>query len=61
MDPTEGHAEVTGEDVAKNVDAVKDRIGYMAQRFGLYGDLTVEENMTFYSDLFGVSGAERTH
>ena len=51
MDPTEGDAEVTGEDVAKNVDAVKDRIGYMAQRFGLYGDLTVEENMTFYSDL----------
>jgi ABC-2 type transport system ATP-binding protein len=60
MDATEGDAEVTGEDVARNVDAVKDRIGYMAQRFGLYGDLTVEENMTFYSDLFGVSGAERT-
>jgi HlyD family secretion protein len=35
---------------------VKDRIGYMAQRFGLYGDLTVEENMNFYADLFGILG-----
>ncbi len=34
---------------------VKDQIGYMAQRFGLYGDLTVDENMAFYSDLFGTN------
>src|SRR5262249_52924445 len=40
-------------------DAVKDRIGYMAQRFGLYGDLSVAENMIFYADLFGVVGAVR--
>jgi ABC-2 type transport system ATP-binding protein len=38
---------------------VKDQIGYMAQRFGLYGDLTVEENMFFYADLFGITGADR--
>jgi len=38
---------------------VKDQIGYMAQKFGLYGDLTVEENMFFYSDLFGIAIAER--
>src|SRR5471032_1347935 len=37
----------------------KDHIGYMAQRFGLYQDLTVEENMVFYSDLFGITGEER--
>lgn len=59
IDPTEGQAIVSGYDVSKNVDAVKDQIGYMAQRFGLYADLTVEENMLFYADLFGVLGAER--
>ncbi len=59
LDPTEGHVQVAGHDVAREVDAVKDRIGYMAQRFGLYADLTVEENMDFYADLFGVVGRER--
>lgn len=59
MDPTEGCAIVAGEDVAKNVDRVKDQIGYMAQRFGLYTDLTVAENMAFYADLFGILGKER--
>lgn len=59
MDPTEGRAWVAGHEVACEPQAVKDRIGYMAQRFGLYGDLTVDENMTFYADLFGVTGAER--
>ena len=57
--PTGGGAEIAGIDVARSPDAVKDRIGYMAQRFGLYGDLSVEENMIFYADLFGVTGAER--
>ena len=55
LDPTEGEAWVAGHDVARELDAVKDRIGYMAQRFGLYGDLTVDENMDFYADLFGIS------
>lgn len=59
MDPTEGRAVVTGLDVAKRPDDVKDHIGYMAQRFGLYTDLTVEENMNFYGDLFGILGQER--
>jgi ABC-2 type transport system ATP-binding protein len=59
MNPTEGKAIVAGHDVSKELDAVKDQIGYMAQRFGLYSDLTVAENMTFYSDLFGVTGRER--
>src|SRR5690348_3482014 len=59
MDPTEGRAMVAGFDVSKNPDAVKDQIGYMAQRFGLYSDLTVDENMRFYSDLFGIVGQER--
>ncbi len=59
LDPSEGQVEVAGYDVARNPDAIKDRIGYMAQRFGLYVDLTVEENLAFYADLFGISTAER--
>jgi ABC-2 type transport system ATP-binding protein len=59
MDPTEGSARVAGHDAARDSQAVKDSIGYMAQRFGLYQDLTVEENMIFYADLFGILGAER--
>lgn len=59
LDANEGHAHVAGHDVARELNAVKDRIGYMAQRFGLYVDLTVEENMRFYADLFGVTGRDR--
>jgi ABC-2 type transport system ATP-binding protein len=59
MDPTAGQAWVAGHDVQRESKAVQDRIGYMAQRFGLYGDLTVDENMEFYADLFGVSTADR--
>ena len=59
LDPTEGEAWVAGHNVAKELGAVKDRIGYMAQRFGLYGDLTVDENMIFYADLFGLPKADR--
>jgi ABC-2 type transport system ATP-binding protein len=59
MHPTEGRALVAGHDVSLELEAVKDQIGYMAQRFGLYSDLTVAENMQFYSDLFGVTGRER--
>src|SRR5580658_9835513 len=59
LDPTEGSARVAGFDVARQSQSVKDHIGYMAQRFGLYSDLTVQENMDFYADLFGIVGAER--
>ena len=59
LDPTEGEAWVTGRNVARESDTVKDHIGYMAQRFGLYGDLTVDENMSFYADLFGISKEDR--
>jgi ABC-2 type transport system ATP-binding protein len=59
MDPTAGSARVAGHDVARDSRAVKDQIGYMAQRFGLYQDLTVEENMVFYADLFGITGTLR--
>jgi len=59
MDPSEGSARVAGHDVARESRAVKDQIGYMAQRFGLYQDLTVEENMIFYADLFDITGDTR--
>ena len=59
IDPDSGSVKVAGLEVRHNIDAVKDQIGYMAQRFGLYGDLTVEENMFFYSDLFGLPIPER--
>ncbi|HXI40625.1 MAG TPA: ABC transporter ATP-binding protein, partial [Bryobacteraceae bacterium] len=59
MEPTSGEARVAGFDVAREPEAVRDRIGYMAQRFGLYQDLTVEENMAFYAELFGVSREDR--
>jgi drug efflux transport system ATP-binding protein len=59
INPSEGSAVVAGHNVAHEPQAVKDQIGYMAQRFGLYGDLTVQENMDFYADLFGIVGAQR--
>ncbi len=58
MDPQEGQARIAGMDTAKSGDRLRDVIGYMAQRFGLYPDLTVEENLAFYGDLFGVGRDE---
>jgi len=57
--PTEGSAQVVGYDVTRDLDRVRDRIGYMAQRFGLYPDLSVQENMTFYADLYGLPQGQR--
>ena len=59
LDRTSGEAWVAGFDVGRNPEAVKDHIGYMSQRFGLYADLTVMENIAFYGDLYGVARAER--
>lgn len=59
LDPSEGECRVAGFDLATHLDQAKDQLGYMAQRFGLYPDLTVEENMHFYAELFGISPEER--
>jgi ABC-2 type transport system ATP-binding protein len=56
---SEGSASVSGLDVTSQHDSVKDQIGYMAQRFALYPDLTVMENMFFYADIFGISRNEK--
>ncbi|EOQ63736.1 hypothetical protein F935_01365 [Acinetobacter calcoaceticus ANC 3811] len=52
---TSGSLNVLGIDVSKNPQAVQDRISYMPQRFGLYEDLSVQENLDLYADLHGVS------
>jgi len=59
MNPSEGSAHVAGFDTVREPEQIKKRIGYMAQQFSLYGDLTVLENLTFFADIFGVSRKER--
>jgi drug efflux transport system ATP-binding protein len=60
MSPDEGRATVAGADVVHDPEAAKHHLSYMPQRFGLYEDLTVEENIRFYADLFGVDKDDRT-
>ena len=63
LDPTEGTATVAGIDIREAPERVKMQIGYMSQRFGLYEDLTVAENLDFYGGIYGLRGrarAERT-
>ena len=59
MDPDEGRAEVLGFDPVSQGDQVRELIGYMPQRFGLYNDLTVRENIAFYADLYRVDRETR--
>jgi len=57
--PSDGTARIQGIDVGEDPEAVKPHIAYMAQRFGLYDDLTVQENLDFYADLYRVPKTER--
>ena len=59
MTPTAGSATVAGYDVVAEPEKVRRRIGYMSQRFGLYDDLTVAENMRFYASVYGLRGDAR--
>ena len=59
MDPSEGSATVAGFDTRREPEKIKRLIGYMPQQFSLYGDLTVQENLTFFADIFGVARSER--
>jgi ABC-2 type transport system ATP-binding protein len=59
LQPTEGKALVSGLDLKTATSEARSRIGYMAQKFSLYGDLSVEENMDFFSGVYGLRGHSR--
>jgi ABC-2 type transport system ATP-binding protein len=57
--PTSGSGRVLGFDIGRDSEAIKQRIGYMSQKFSLYPDLTVLENLAFYADVYGIDRRER--
>lgn len=59
LEPTAGDATVVGFNIRRDAERIRTRIGYMSQKFGLYDDLTVLENLRFYSGLYGLRGAEQ--
>ncbi len=59
MAPTSGEGRVAGCDLKTNPEGIRNHLAYMSQRFGLYPDLTVRENINFYADLYGVPRSER--
>jgi ABC-2 type transport system ATP-binding protein len=59
LEPTSGEAYVNGLDIVREAEEVKQHIGYMSQRFDLYPDLSVMENINFYADIYGVPRKER--
>lgn len=59
LPPDQGEAMVAGCDIKKETESLKEKVGYLPQRFGLYGDLTVLENIHFYADLYEVSKKRR--
>ncbi len=59
LPPDGGEAKVAGLDILKEAESLKEKVGYLPQRFGLYGDLTVLENIHFYADLYQVTKQER--
>jgi len=56
LEPTEGTARIGGHDVVNDTEPIKDMIGYMSQKFSLYDELTVDENLIFSGKLYGLSG-----
>lgn len=60
LPPTEGHGRVLGRDIRTEAAEIRARVGYMAQKFSLYEDLTVRENLNFFAGLFGARGVEDT-
>lgn len=59
MEPTAGEAWVSGRSILTEAELIREKIGYMSQRFGLYEDLTVIENIDFYADIYEVTKKER--
>ena len=61
LEPTSGTAVVAGRDVVREGEEVRRHIGYMSQKYGLYDDLTVVENIRFYGTIYGLHGEAREH
>jgi ABC-2 type transport system ATP-binding protein len=59
LTPSSGQAWIDGKDIVKDTEKIKENIAYMPQRFGLYGDLTVIENINFYADIYSVPAKKR--
>jgi len=57
--PSDGHARVAGFDTVRQAEAIRAQVGYMPQRFSLYGDLSVRENLEFFASIFGVGASKR--
>ncbi len=57
--PSAGHASVLGIDLRRHAARARQRLGYMAQKFSLYGNLTVAQNLSFFSGIYGLEGAQR--
>jgi len=61
LNPSGGQGRVVGFDIRHEAERIKERIGYMTQRFSLYEDLTVQENLSFYAGIYGVPRKKRRH
>jgi ABC-2 type transport system ATP-binding protein len=59
LPPTSGSARVAGHDLQRAGSAARGRLGYMAQKFSLYGDLSVQQNLTFFAGIYGLAGQHR--
>src|SRR5438046_7892929 len=61
LEPSDGTARIGGHDIVRDMEPIKEMIGYMSQQFSLYDELKVNENLIFAGKLYGLSGGELNH